>query len=190
MISASQSRNHVTFHMIHRDYGLIPHERERFCEIYANPECGLKTGAVSYCYCIYVRHFTFRNEVEKRLAKSWLARQNRGDFCAGPLGYRLRVFAYKLGLLERRFKQGHEILCVLAFRESGTDAAEPSVDLGLREKGVAESLEESAFLVSTSLKNRDCRLIARGLYSKYSHSLIGVQGSGSPYFTRNAAARG
>src|SRR3989338_2168557 len=71
MISASQSRNHVTFHMIHRDYGLIPHERERFCEIYANPECGLKTGAVSYCYCIYVRHFTFRNEVEKRLAKSW-----------------------------------------------------------------------------------------------------------------------
>src|SRR3989338_2168558 len=88
---------------------------------------------------VRARPFPCEKEAKNRPPRPGPAPKNGEVFCARPLGYRLRVFAYKLGLLERRFKQGHEILCVLAFRESGKDAAEPSVDLGLREKCVAES---------------------------------------------------
>ena len=55
----------MPLHVVHRDEWLVPYERERFCEIYADPKRRFEAEGRGDRYRVYLGWLAFGNEFEK-----------------------------------------------------------------------------------------------------------------------------
>src|SRR3989344_2151199 len=114
---AGEASEYVPLHVVYRDEWFIPREGEGLGKVDADPERRLEPGARCDRDGVYRGRLCLGEEFEQGLAEPWLTLKELGNRVVRLMRERLRVFSEKLGLLECRGEDWHEILGVFALGE-------------------------------------------------------------------------